>query len=378
METLPGFIREKLEDIVAEWEKFAASLSPATVGRMDSLALRDHAKPMLQAIATDIETSQSGPEQAAKSKGLELPARSATAATTHGLLRQTAGFDLQQLVAEFRALRATVLRMWTEKNARGNARVYEITRFNEAIDQALAESVESYSKELAKSRDTFLAILGHDLRSPLGAVAGALHILAQSGSEAHRTAALAAGKSSVAAMEELIRDLLDYTRTRLGKGIPIEAAPSNLEAACLACVREVSLGSPGVDIRFEATGNLDGTFDAARLRQVVSNLLNNAVHHGKAGAPVRLVARGTAERLMLEVWNEGVPIEEAQLEAIFDPMVQLDPAEVRTTPSSNLGLGLFIAREVVRAHGGTIHATSSREAGTTFTAEIPRLRRSTD
>jgi signal transduction histidine kinase len=377
METLPAFIRDKLEDIVAEWEKFAASLSPTTVGRMDSLALRDHAKPMLQAIATDIESSQSEGEQAAKSKGLEPAALSATAATTHGLLRQTAGFDLQQLVAEFRALRAAVLRMWADRNVADAARVYEITRFNEAIDQALAESVESYSKELSKSRDTFLGILGHDLRSPLGAVAGALHILAQPGSEPYRAAALAAGKSSVATMEELIHDLLDYTRTRLGKGIPIEAAPSSLEAVCRACVREVSLVSPGVDIRFEGAGDLDGMFDPARLRQVVSNLLNNAVHHGKAGAPVRLIARGTAERLTLEVWNEGIPIEAAQLESIFDPMVQLEPVEVSTKPSSNLGLGLFIAREVVRAHGGTIRATSSPE-GTAFTAEIPRLRRSTD
>jgi signal transduction histidine kinase len=374
MKTLPSFIREELEEIVAEWEAFAATLGPAA-GAMDSLALRDHAKPMLQAIAKDIETSQSDMEQASKSKGLEPSALHETAATIHGILRQTAGFDLRQLVAEFRALRATVLRLWLTKYSEGNSRAYDITRFNEGIDQALAESVESYSSELAKSRDTFLAILGHDLRSPLGAMAGALHILSQPASESQHIAAAAAGKRSVAAMDGMIRDLLDYTRTRLGKGIPITATDGDLEDLCNTCLHEVSLGHPQARITFDSSGDFNGQFDGDRMRQVISNLLNNAVQHGKPYEPVRLNAQGDGQGFTLKVTNQGVPIPPEKLEAIFDPLIQV-AAEGSGSSVTNLGLGLYIARQIVQAHGGTISAMSSADAGTTFTVKLPRSARS--
>ncbi|MEP7068898.1 MAG: histidine kinase dimerization/phospho-acceptor domain-containing protein [Usitatibacter sp.] len=173
---MAGFITDHLDEIVSEWETFAKTLSPASA-TMDSLALRDHARQMLEAIAKDITTSQSLDQQELKSKGLGPVFNGAeTAAAAHGALRHTVGFDLQQLVAEFRALRATVLRLWViNKRYEDPKSAYEIARFNEAIDQALAESVESYSRELSKSRDTFLAILGHDLRTPLSAISGALH-----------------------------------------------------------------------------------------------------------------------------------------------------------------------------------------------------------
>jgi signal transduction histidine kinase len=368
---LPSFIIEHLDEITAEWESFARTVSPASA-TMDSSALRDHVKQMLRAIAKDIETWQSNDQQELKSKGLAKPSHGVeTAAASHGALRHTAGFDLSELIAEFRALRATVLRLWVEKKRYGDpASAYEMARFNEAIDQSLAESAATYSEELVKSRDTFLAILGHDLRSPLGAIAGALHILAGPTDDIARAAAMAASKRSLLAMSAMIQDLLEYTRSRLGGGIPVTPAQANLEDVCKAAVSELSLVYPQTAFRFESGGNLDGTFDSARMRQVVSNLLSNAVQHGTRGSPVSLAADGDNYNLTFRVKNRGV-IAADLLQVIFDPMVQIPSEEAGASNFTNLGLGLYIAREIVQAHRGTIHAESSPEDGTTFSVELP-------
>jgi Signal transduction histidine kinase len=206
----------------------------------------------------------------------------------------------------------------------------------------------------------------------LSAVSGALHILARSEDEATRGEALAAGTRSVAAMSSMIRDLLEYTRTRLGKGIPIAPTAGNLELLCKAVVGELSIAYPQTAFRFESAGPLDGFFDAERLHQVVSNLLNNAVQHGRPNIPVSLVAQGSPGSLAFRVTNDGTPISPEHLASIFDPLVQIPTDGEERPRTTNLGLGLFIAREIVLAHGGTIEATSSARDGTTFSVMLPR------
>ena len=368
---MTNFITENMEEIIAEWEDFARTVSHASA-TMDNLALRDHVREMLEAIALDIETAQTGQEQKEKSEGAG-PRLGAvdTAAEVHGQMRHGSGFDLAELVAEFRALRASVLRIWIRTSShRDPATAYQITRFNEAIDQALAESVATYSEELTRSRDTFLAILGHDLRSPLGALGNALHILSNPSGDTHRPETLAMGKRSVALMSGMIQDLLEYTRTRLGKGIPITPVAGDLTEVCKAAFDEVSLVYPNTAFRLEAEAGLVGMFDAPRMHQVVANLLNNAVQHGQRGFPVILVARANEKGLVVEVKNHGRPIAPELLQVIFDPLVQI-PTEDPKSERLNLGLGLFIAREIVIAHGGTICAASSGEE-TQFTVEMPR------
>ena len=370
---MTSFIIEHMDEIVAEWESFARTVSPASAA-LDPAALRDHAKQMLQAIAADIETAQTGAQQEEKSKG-GAPRASVfeTAAETHGHLRHSVGFDLSELVAEFRALRASVLRIWlASKRYDDPVTAYEITRFNESIDQALAESVATYSAELARSRDTFLAILGHDLRSPLGSLANVLHILSSPPGDAHRDVTVATGKRSVALMGGMIKDLLEYTRTRLGGGIPIKHAHADLKSICKGVFDEVSLVYPKIAFRFEATvPKLDGLLDADRMHQVVSNLLNNAVQHGQPGAPVVLVVGGNDQDLVVQVKNQGRPIAPEALPVIFDPLVSVAAEGAAREGFANFGLGLFIAREIVLAHGGQIRVSSSDEE-TVFTAEIPR------
>ena len=373
---LARFITENLEEILVEWEAFAASLlAPGHV--MTSLALRDHATQILLAIAEDIESDQSDLEQAYKSKGfVPIAEATRTAAMTHGALRYLSGFDLRQLAAEFRALRASVLRLWLRRGGENGAALYQMTRFNESIDQALAESIARYSDEVTRSRATFLAILGHDLRSPLAAIVNSAYYLDSSGRVPAGPALEAAGRisRSAATMESMIKDLLDYTRTQLGRTMPVSPQAGSMEEICRNAVDQIRAAHPTRVFRLETSGDLQGRFDGERLQQVLSNLLQNAVQHGAAGQPIELSAHGERDQVTVKVKNHGRAIPADQLQVIFNPLVQLpvDTADRHRAVPTSLGLGLYIAREIVTLHGGTIVAESSDEQGTVFSARLPR------
>ncbi len=370
---LSEFILENMEELLVEWESFARTIVPPA-HKMDSLALRNHAKLMLQAIAKDIETDQTDREQSAKSKGLARPLTAhATAATTHGLLRQMSGFDLMQLGSEFRALRASVIRQWTASlDEIGESEFDEMVRFNEAIDQALAESIASYSEAVDHSRQTFLAILGHDLRGPLSAITTASHILLTSDALSQQELEVASRiKRSVRTMTRMVQDLLEYAAGQIGNKIPIRPQSADMGHVCRGAVDEVQLAFPDVQFSIDAAGELEGTFDPTRFRQVLSNLLINAAKYRDDGTPVTLSARKDQDTITLEVKNFGTPIPEDSLQVIFNPLVQLARSEAYFTSSTSLGLGLFIAREIVEGHGGNIEVNSSEADGTVFRVRIP-------
>ena len=366
---LATFITANLDCILAEWERFARTLLPSAAG-MDSLALRDHAREILETIAKDIVRPQTAAQSGDKSQGTEDNAGSMeTPAAVHGTLRQTAGFDMPQLFAEYRALRASVLRLWSERpgNASPDA-LYQMTRFNEAIDQALAESVSRFSDDVTRSRDTFIAVLGHDLRSPLQAVRASVAIMEDPAQAASHAAALARILVSGLAMSRLIRDLLEYTRTRLGKTIPINAAPANVEAIVHSAVGEVGAGYPQRSFRVETGKDLVADVDSPRLQQAITNLLGNALQHGRQGSIIEIIARKDGDAVAIEVSNEGNAIPPEALQAMFDPTLQA--AGAARPGTSGLRLGLFIAREIAQGHGGSIGAKSS-DRRTTFAIRIP-------
>jgi signal transduction histidine kinase len=374
--TLAGFIEENIDAIVTEWESFAVTLQPAA-GTMTPPQLRDHSTEILLAMARDLKTAQTDLQQADKSKGwARVLGGKETAATIHGALRHHVGFDLRQLIAEYRALRASVLKLWREHRAQQEDPVLdEITRFNEAVDQALAESIASYSDEVASSRDTFLAILGHDLRSPLSVVSMSVQYLESSGSVASDgLATLLRIKRSALTMSLMIRDLLEFTRTRLGKPIPITPLPYDVGQVCEVAHDEVQAAHPDRVFDLEMEGDLRAEVDPARLGQVFSNLLNNAVQYGAPGSPIVLSARGRPDVVEVEVKNEGPAIPSAALQVIFDPLVQLHGGngESRAPLSTSLGLGLFIAKQIVTGHGGTLEVESSSVDGTVFKVGLPR------
>ena len=365
------FIQENLEPILQEWETFARTLLPAAAS-MSNAALRDHARQILVAVAADMKTGQTSTQQKEKSlgRGGDHLGAADSAASIHGGLRHEVGFDLVQLIAEYRALRASVLRLWVRHEcSQAPGALDEMTRFNEAIDQAIAESVASYSDELGKARDTFMAILGHDLRSPLSAIVMSAHNVASLNPPETTVRAVAIIQRSAMTMQLMIRDLLDFAGSRLGREMPLRPESRNLDETCNVALTELMAAHPGHSFEFEKEGDLRGRYDPIRIGQVLSNLLNNAVNHGDPGHPVRMRACGSADELVVDVTNTGKTISPEVLQAIMDPVTRMHNEGGRG--SSGLGLGLYIAREIAEAHGGSVTSASS-EGTTRFSLHLPR------
>lgn len=370
------FIHEHMAEILAEWESFAKTLSPAS-GEMTALALRDHAREILVAVALDIKTRQSSEEQYQKSQGLAPDDEcEPSAAAIHGALRQASNFSLLQLSAEFRALRATVLRLWLPTlKEMSEATAYEMVRFNEAIDQALAESVVTYSARADQTRELFLAILGHDLRSPLATMSMAGDMLTRTAVSPDQAGQIGARvRRSARLMGSMIDDLLGYTRTQLGSGMPIVRHHADVKNVCEATVEDASATYPSMHFDVNTKGDLTGDFDIVRLHQLFVNLLVNAAQYGAKDKAVKMEAFPEADCVVVRVTNHGPVIPEAFLTTIFRPLVQLEPDDpaLDSRPRTSLGLGLYVAREITLAHGGTIDVTSTEADGTTFTVRLPK------
>ncbi len=379
---LSAFISQNTDAIVDEWEVFAKTLSPVA-DTMSSQALRDHCREMLQATVADMQTRETENERAAKAQGNAPQDTSADkAAIAHGALRHLSGFDLVQLVAEFRALRASVLALWRRQKSAdltvvgptGSSEIEQIMRFNEAIDQALAASIESYSTAVTTSRDMFLAVLGHDLRSPLQAISmtGRLLLKPSLPDEARQAAAMRIERCATA-MGLLINDLLEFTRTRLGSGIPLARTACDLRTICTTALETIRAGNPEQSFEEQISGDLVISADAPRLHQVLLNLLSNAVQHGDRDKTISLIATGNEDGIEVRVQNFGRPIAPAALRKIFEPMVRATSPEADASElsKSSLGLGLFIVREIVVGHGGSVTVQSSQDAGTVFTVRLP-------
>jgi signal transduction histidine kinase len=369
------FIRANMREILTEWTAFARKNEPED-GDMTTLALVDHAEAILTAVALDIDTHQTDQEQYQKSQGEDDPVSSSeeTAAAIHGRLRHASNFSLLQLSSEFRALRATVLRLWLPHvDAMSQVTIYEMVRFNEAIDQALAESIVTYSARAERTRDLFLAVLGHDLRAPLATISLVASLLKspslveQTGKHADKL------QRSAMLMSAMITDLLGYARLQLGGGMPTVRTAVDVREVCEAATADARAMFPGGAIRLDYSGDLMGSFDRVRLQQLVTNLLINAVQYCTKGTEVVLSVFGGPEAIRLLVQNEGPAISEEDLATIFQPLVQLDadlPDDVR--PRTSLGLGLFVAKETAEAHGGEIAVSSSAADGTVFEVVFPR------
>jgi signal transduction histidine kinase len=374
---LADFILANREPILAEWEAFARTCAPAS-GSMDIVALRDHANEMLTVIATDLATPQGGHAQSEKSKGKgpDTDPNGRTAAEEHGSGRAESGFTVEQMISEYRALRASVIRLWTKVQGELKpADVEDLTRFNEAIDQSLAESITRYTQDLDQSKEMFLAILGHDLRTPLGAVITSSKFMLQTGELTEPYSTLTSRiVSSSTRMNHMVGALLDFTRTRLGAGIPIVRARTNMGKVVHDVVNEIAAAHPDRTISVNARGGLEGEVDCARITQVLTNLISNALEHGFPQSVVTVDVSGSDKEIAIAIHNRGAPIPANRLNGIFNPMkVKEETGKAASSgPSGNLGLGLYIAERIVNAHRGRINVESSDERGTTFTVHLPR------
>lgn len=365
---LADFIRQNMEQILAGWEEFGGSLANA---RAMSLAeLRDHAEQILGAVCQDLERPQSIQERDLKAKGRIAPIDAAeTAAQTHALLRARAGFDINEMAAEYRALRASVLGLWVDAGEVQPTDLADMLRFNEAIDRAICESVAFFSAEQERARNLLLGILGHEMRSPLNAIQLTAHHLKKLNAGEAISSAAGMLIRSGSRMRVLLDDLTDFNRQRLGVGMHIVRSESDLREILEEELEELRSAYPGRKIELEMSGNLRGNWDAGRLQQLISNLVVNALKYGASGSKVRVSAKGRDGDVVLAVENQGEPIAPPELAGLFDPLRR---GPERAPEEGSLGLGLFICGEVAKAHGGEIRATST-DGTTAFNVRLPRV-----
>ena len=270
-------------------------------------------------------------------------------------------------------MRASVLSLWRRSAQTSTIvpAIEEIARFNEAIDEALAESVNRYSDDVS----TFLSVVGHDLQGPLQAIEGSSEMLAKSEvDERTRQEFLRRIGRSSRLMGRLISDLLEYARTRMTTGLAIQRSPCDLRVACDEAVDVMQGIYPQQQFAQHLSGDLQISADPPRILQMLLNMLSNAVLHGDRNAVVSLDARVDADDAVLTVMNFGRSISTDALQVLLEPSLRVPPAtaEPHTPPYTSLGLGLFIVRKIVNAHHGKITVESSPTTGTVFVVRLPR------
>ena len=266
---LAAFIRENIEPISAEWERFAETLLPAE--EFSVSVLRNSIVELLTEIAADMDEDQTAEEQREKSEG--HPGRSnftQGAVVQHALARIQMGLSARQFISEFRALRATIIRLWRRGSFEiDSASLNDMIRLNEAIDQVLGEGAITYTQEVDRSRELFLGILGHDLRNPLSAISG-LAELQLRGKTPERHAQFASQiLVSTRRMSHMISDLLELARVRLGSGITVHRTPTCIRRICKNVVEEMQATFPKRAFQLDGDDELLGEWDENRLSQVV-------------------------------------------------------------------------------------------------------------
>jgi signal transduction histidine kinase len=237
-------------------------------------------------------------------------------------------------------------------------------------DQAAVALEKTRLDEASAFRERLIGIVGHDLRNPLSAIMMASNLLLVRYGLGEKETALARRiASSADRMNHIVAQLLDFTRSRLGGGVPVTLEPADLQGISLQVVEEIELAYPGVALHFQAEGDLKGSWDRGRIAQVLSNLVSNAIQHGMANAPIEIRARGEEGHVLVAVHNEGPAIAADVIDHIFDPFRQGSAENGRST---NLGLGLYIAQQIVLAHEGEMTVQSVDAQGTTFRVRLPR------
>ncbi len=282
-------IKDHLNVILEEWDAFARTLLPAGRAISDE-ELRDHCRAILQAIA-DMDREQSEGKRSAKSTQVHKSDAADTAASSHGKMRQTSGFNFPQLVAEFRAMRASVPRLWSQADAAGLPKpaAEEIARFDEALDQALDESVERYTADAAESRELFLAVLAHDARSPLSNIRLSTEVLLRPTLPDRMCLEVAVRvRRASETIGLLTTDVLEYAGSRLGRGMSVHLKETELRSVCEDAIDAVRSNQPEREIVWQA-----GVGEQDRLGLVkLSGLwatnpmtidLNGASKHGAVG-----------------------------------------------------------------------------------------------
>jgi signal transduction histidine kinase/CheY-like chemotaxis protein len=395
---LADFILANLEPILAEWESFARGIWPKGA-TADPAELRDEAGDILRATAVDMQSDQTDAQQADKSRGLSRRDDASDAlrraSSSHGTGRAVSGFDVSAVIAEYRALRASVLRQWHESAPSPHRQDLEdVTRFNESMDQSLTDAVRSFAEQVERDReallasehasrrqaeaanrakDLFLATLSHEMRTPLNAIAGWVSILLH---EDARTGRFQEGlkviERNTKAQVQLIDDLLDVSRIVSGK-LRMNLQPCQLVEVINAGINATRTAAEArgitLNVRVDSSPS-EAVCDSGRIQQVVWNLVSNAVKFTPKGGRVDVTLSRAHSSYQIQVTDTGQGISPDLLPYVFDRFRQADSSMRRH--SAGLGLGLSIVKYIVEAHGGNIEAASPGEGnGSTFTVLLP-------
>ncbi|HET7825659.1 MAG TPA: HAMP domain-containing sensor histidine kinase [Anaeromyxobacter sp.] len=253
----------------------------------------------------------------------------------------------------------------------GGIATWIAARFRTARHDAIearraAEAARDEASRVGSLQERLVAVVGHDLRNPLGALLGNLDILARSGPLTERQQLVAARmRGSVLRMEGMIRDLLDLARTRQGGLLAVSPVEVRLGEVCARAVSEIRDAHGGADVSLEVEGDDRARLDPERVAQLVTNLVGNALEHGAPGAPVRVRVVGAGADVVLVVENAGPTIPPELGDHLFEPFRR------GTADGKGLGLGLFVVHEVTRAHGGGVTFRSA-QGHTVFEVRLPR------
>jgi signal transduction histidine kinase len=266
-------------------------------------------------------------------------------------------FERANVILLQRPLRLYLFLSAIRSTIRARRRQYEMRALHRDLQRAVELS------------EMFVSILGHDLRTPLGAIRNSAEVILRSAEDARSLRPAGRILSSSDRMARMIEQLLDFARARRQGGIVVQPQRANLEEIVRPVVQELEDANPATRIEITATGDLSGTWDVDRLGRVVSNLASNAVKHGTQGQRVTLELEGTdAATVRIRISNSGAIAAEL-IPRLFEPFKRTAPAK---TGERGLGLGLFIAREIVEAHGGTIEVQTTGDDTTVFKVSLPR------
>jgi signal transduction histidine kinase len=369
---LHDFLRTRVDTLLSAWEH-EFSRDDAAGHPMERRALRHLTKEIVLGIASELETGHA----AQVSIVVQAAKVEATPASSHGGQRLAIGYTLQQLLAEYHLLRQVVTREWVKVRDVWRAQeIVDMANFNAALDRALGLSTSAYVAGLDYSRDLFIGVLGHDLRGPINAALLNIHLIDHDPNLGvlARTA-LERTERSVNRMNDMVAELLDFTSGRFGLQRHLALSDVSLSRICEEVIDELRMLHPGRQIDATLDPDTMGRWDAHRLRQAVSNLLRNAIEHGTATLPISVATRGDSSTVTVEVRNQGRPIHAGTLATVFNPFTQGTSGEADTQIQGSIGLGLFIVRDVVVMHEGTISVDSTAERGTVFRIDLPRQAR---
>jgi signal transduction histidine kinase len=236
----------------------------------------------------------------------------------------------------------------------------------DAVDRLVATEAKLLTeRQTAELREQFIAVLGHDLRNPLASIAAGTRMLPKAKSKAAASEILALMQKSAARMSAMIDNVLDFARGRLGSGIALTRSPEALQPVLKQVIAELRASYPDRKVEAKFALSQPVNCDSVRVAQLFSNLLGNALSHGSAASPVRVQAVTRDGGFELSVANSGDPIPPEAMERLFQPFYR-----VAVQRSLGLGLGLYIASEIARAHDGTLGVESSPDE-TRFTFRMP-------